>query len=59
MSPGELCGLRLRPDLPMEDVRCMVPPGQGRGEVFAVYLRLRDNRRLIWYRDGRIVEAAA
>lgn len=36
-------------------VRCrvMVPLGSGVGDVLAVFQRLSDYRRVIWYRSGR------
>lgn len=58
MNPAEICDLQIG-DGPWERVRVMVRFGEGRGEVFAVFLRLRDNKRLIMYRGGRIVEAVA
>lgn len=36
-------------------VRCrvMVPLGCGTGNVLAVFRRLSDHKRVIWYRNGR------
>lgn len=56
MNVGEVGEFQLRDDLPPERVRVLVPLGAGDGEVFAVLLRLRDYKRLIWFRDGRVTE---
>lgn len=53
MSPGELADYKRSEHSPWEKVRVLVPFGQGRGDVLAVLLRLRDNVRVIIYRDGR------
>ena len=60
MNPGELCEFQFRPDLAWERVRVLVPPGcSGIPDVLAVFLRLRDNKRLVLYRSGRVKECRA
>jgi hypothetical protein len=59
VNPGEIGEFQLRPDLPPERVRVLVPLGSLPGDVLAVFLRLSDYKRLIWYRDGRVVEAVS
>jgi hypothetical protein len=58
VNPQELCELQVYEGGPSEKVRVLAPFGS-LPDVAAVFLRLRDNKRLIMFWSGRVVEAVA
>lgn len=56
MVHGERCDIQQ--DGAWVACRVLVPLGQGTGNVLAVFRRLTDYKRVIWYRDGREVVVA-